>query len=77
MKFMTYTGLNEYIKKARKEHLSEADMKRDLRSAGWLDRDIDAALQANPLIEPPTPPEGYLGIPKSGLSAISSGIARA
>lgn len=69
---MAYSELNDYVKKARKEHLPEADMKRDLRSAGWLDRDIDVALRDNPLITPPTPPADYRGIPLSGLAAVSS-----
>jgi hypothetical protein len=69
---MTFTELNKYVKKARKEHLTDADIKRDLRTAGWLDRDIDAALRDNPLIKPPAPPENYHGIASGGLAAVSS-----
>lgn len=69
---MDYKELSEYVKKARQNHITEADMKRDLRSAGWLDRDIDAAVRTNPLIDPPKPPEGYRGIPTGSLSAVSS-----
>jgi len=70
---MEYAELADYVKKARREGVNEADMKRDLRSSGWLDRDIDEAIRANPLIKPPTPPKGYLGIStEGGLAAISS-----
>lgn len=69
---MKYSQLEEYIKKARKEHIADGDIKRDLRTAGWLDRDIDAALRDNPLIKPPTPPENYHGSASGGLAAVSS-----
>lgn len=70
---MAYIELQEYVKKARKEHINEPDMKRDLRASGWLDRDIDEAIRSNPLIKPPAPPKGYLGISsEGGLAAISS-----
>lgn len=70
---MSYKELNSYIKKARTEHISEVEMKRDLRAAGWLDRDIDEAIRTNPMIDPPTPPDGYRGIKTAGgLSAVSS-----
>ncbi|MCX7997117.1 MAG: DUF5671 domain-containing protein [Patescibacteria group bacterium] len=71
---MEYTELNTYVRMARQKGVSEAEMKRDLRSAGWLDRDIDLAIRKNPLIPPPKPPEGYRGAPvvPGGMASISS-----
>jgi hypothetical protein len=69
---MAYKELDLYVKKAREHNVLEADMKRDLRSAGWLDRDIDTAIRENPMVKPPAPPDGYLGIPKNNLSSVSS-----
>lgn len=68
---MAYKELESYIKKAREVKMTEAEMKRDLRSMGWLDKDIDSALRDNPLIPPPKPPEGYRGI-SAGVAAVSS-----
>lgn len=69
---MEFKELVSYIKEARKHQIPEIEMKRDLRSAGWLDKDIDTAIRENPLIKPPSPPDGYRGVPSSTLSSVSS-----
>lgn len=71
---MAFKELETYVRKARAAGMSEVEMKRDLRSAGWLDCDIDEAIRANPLVPPPAPPADYRGAARGlkGMASVSN-----
>jgi hypothetical protein len=56
---MAYRKLDDYVRKARALEVSEDQMRRDLRDAGWWEDDIESAIKGNPLVAAPTPPPGY------------------